>query len=109
MSRDRQEASIAALEARVRNLERLLKQAELRVATLTHQPRILDVVLEEELPPGESRNAKVMDYDGTDEVESGETVSVFNRYSVSFPGGAVGYALERPVRLCWDFMVGDCT
>ncbi len=109
MARDRTEAALQALEERVRNLERLLKQAELRIATLAAAPRILDVELSEDLPPGETGNAKVMDFDGTDLVDSGETVAVFNPYGVQFSSGAPGFAIERPVQRRWELLVGDCT
>lgn len=108
MARGTMEAAIASLEARMRGLERQQHIAAARIAALTGGLRIVNVVLAESIGAGESGNATVVDFDGTDEVETNQTIEVFNRYGRSFSAGAAAFALERPWKTGWDLLVGDC-
>lgn len=109
-----QRANLRNLERRVAHLERLLLALGGQSGGLMTRPaRFFVVRLTADLNPGETATADVMAYSSSeeDEVASGESITVYNRYSRTFHSGADGYAKEwlnwaPPLRYHW--LVGDC-
>lgn len=104
------EGELTELRQRVRTLEQIVQGLLSRASKGTPAVRLLEVELAADFDVGDgSVSCHVIDWDGTDEVDSGATVTVYDRgYNFAGYEGNKALALWRPLKQRWEFVQMEC-